>query len=323
MQTITNQKLKWSWPGNILAKEILLKYFNNQILPHSLIFAGSSQIGKLDTAIDFAHLVLCENGEIDCKKCSKCKYRNISGGNIEIVDNDGLIVIDEVREWRKNFSRSDYDGNYRFLIINRPESMNKESANAFLKLLEEPGKNIVFILVTSKLYRIIDTIKSRSVILNFNRLAISDIDKSKLGGNEFTNIELLNLAMGKVKLIEKIKSVSKRKYLENVVNFWKLVFAPVYVKKEQIDKILKANGQLLKLLNFWEGCVRDLLLFRFGKKEKCWWQDDKLFELYSKINISTEKLIEFMDEAANLRINLNKGYAKKTWLLNLLIRLYL
>lgn len=320
---VQKERKNWRVAGHELPKLYLENCVEFGNIPHSIIFAGPKNIGKLDMAIDFAHLILCGNKQVDCGKCFFCRKKTYDQGNIIVEMGEKVIGIDMVREWKEAFNKSDFGGDYRLMIVDQIQRMTKESINAFLKILEEPGKKIVFLLITNRLHTVLDTIVSRSVVLNFGQLDLESMKKNIGDETDFSERELINLSMGKLNTLQKISGVPKKKLIDNVYNFWKLVFSPVVTKKIYVEKLLAVNGALSRSMYFWEGCSRDLLLYKKMGKEKCWWQDEKLFKLYNKINIGETDLISFMDNLAEFRLRKDKGVNKKLWLVDLLVSLYI
>ncbi len=81
-----------------------------------------------------------------------------------------FIGIDTIRELKKESGFKLYEGMRKVFIISQADQMRVEAANALLKLLEEPPANLVLILTTANIHRILPTIKSRCQLLRFERL---------------------------------------------------------------------------------------------------------------------------------------------------------
>ena len=84
--------------------------------------------------------------------------------------------IENIQEWlRKPMSYHRVEGRYRIAILIGAERIREDAANAFLKLLEEPGKQSVFILITDRVDHLLPTILSRCQQIRFDPLESSDI----------------------------------------------------------------------------------------------------------------------------------------------------
>jgi DNA polymerase-3 subunit delta' len=158
-----------------------------QQLPHALLISGPRGIGKFDLARAFAESLLCENltdsGEA-CGKCLACGW--LAQGNHpdlrrlqpEVVAADAggavaegsdagkkkpsqQITIDQVRGLDDFLHVGTHRHGARLVLLNPAEAMNRPTANALLKSLEEPIDNTLFILVTSEPSRLLPTIRSR------------------------------------------------------------------------------------------------------------------------------------------------------------------
>lgn len=88
-----------------------------------------------------------------------------------------FIGIDTIRDLKKESAFKLYEGKRKVFIISEAETMRVEAANALLKLLEEPPANLVLILATANIHRLLPTIKSRCQMLRFERLPEATIRK--------------------------------------------------------------------------------------------------------------------------------------------------
>ena len=148
-------------------------------VPHAYLFAGAQGIGKRTCALAFAAALNCETGaESACGKCQSC--RKILGGNhpdLIVVEPTGqFIKIDQVRQVSKLARSSPYEGRYRVIVFDGADALNPSAANALLKTLEEPGKNMVLVLVTANPEQLLPTVLSRCQRINFNPLSPEQIE---------------------------------------------------------------------------------------------------------------------------------------------------
>ena len=87
------------------------------------------------------------------------------------------ISVDDVRRMKSFFQLSSADGNWRVCIIDSLDEMNKYSLNSLLKILEEPPEKSIFFLISHRVGGLLDTIKSRSRLLDFKPLATSQLEQ--------------------------------------------------------------------------------------------------------------------------------------------------
>lgn len=149
---------------------------NNKI-HNSYLFSGPYGTGKTTLARVFSKSLNCTN--IDkinpCNECDSCKNVNLKN-NIDIIEINAALKtkVDNIRDLIISTNYAPIHSRYKIYIIDEVHMLSINSFNALLKNLEEPNKYTKYILVTTKLTKIPDTILSRC--LNFNLKKISDKD---------------------------------------------------------------------------------------------------------------------------------------------------
>lgn len=101
-------------------------------------------------------------------------------------NSNALIRINQIRKLQEYLSLTNYSAFYRFIIVPDAEKMKVEASNAFLKMLEEPPKATVIILITHDINSLLPTILSRGQKVKFNKLNVEDI--SEILVNKFSMI---------------------------------------------------------------------------------------------------------------------------------------
>jgi len=104
-----------------------------------------------------------------------------------IIPGGQEILIEHVRALRQEFRLTSFSGGWRVVILSQADRLRVEAANAFLKLLEEPPDDVMFILTSSHESRLLSTIVSRCQVLRFQQLPINlimDELKTRFKANE-------------------------------------------------------------------------------------------------------------------------------------------
>ncbi|NPA13232.1 MAG: DNA polymerase III subunit gamma/tau [Aquificae bacterium] len=152
----------------VVGQEAIVKTLSNAIklnrLSHAYIFAGSRGLGKTTTARILAKCLNCEKGITPepCGKCENCvEIDKGSFPDLYEIDAASNRGIDDIRSIRDNVSYAPIKGRYKVYIIDEAHMLTREAFNALLKTLEEPPPNNLFILATTELHKIPETIRSR------------------------------------------------------------------------------------------------------------------------------------------------------------------
>ncbi|MFC5301132.1 DNA polymerase III subunit delta' [Azospira restricta] len=151
-------------------------------LPHSLLLGGARGLGKFDLARAFAASLLCENPQPNGEACGQCLACNwLSQGNhpdFRLLQPEALaeaegegeeggkkasqqITIDQVRGLDDFLHVGTHRAGLRVVLVCPAEAMNRNTANALLKTLEEPAPDTLFLLVSHEPERLLPTIRSR------------------------------------------------------------------------------------------------------------------------------------------------------------------
>lgn len=281
--------------------------------PHALLFAGPKGTGKTSTARLVAKILNCQNppsgglGE-PCNNCSNCLEIN-RGSSMTVVELDGASNrgIEDIRSLRETVKLSPPTGRTKVYIIDEAHMLTTEAFNALLKTLEEPPEHVVFILATTELYRLPQTIRSRATLINFSQASKEEIMQSlkRIIKNEKLEIEngvldlIVNFAEGSfrdaIKIMEQL-ATEKKITLEQTKNFFKEnlanpdVLINFLIKKdikgalEEIDLLSQKGTNLKQFTIQLIETLRLILLAKFGVGEK---QDD--------LDINTEQLKRLID----------------------------
>lgn len=160
----------------LTGNEKMLVTVNNFIaekrIPHAILIEGDFGTGKHTLAKFIAKAIVCSDNEAPCCKCSNCHLAEIdSHPDIAIIkplDGKKNIAIDQIRELRNEAIVKPHQALKRVFIIDCAENLNELSQNALLKILEEPPKTVMFIIIAESKSSLLNTIISRSTILSLN-----------------------------------------------------------------------------------------------------------------------------------------------------------
>lgn len=158
--------------------EILKSQIVNDKVSHAYIFSGSRGTGKTTAAKVFAKALNCLNrkGAEPCNECEACKTIN-SGSTTDVVEMDAASnnSVDDIRAIKQEVIYATTGLKYKVYIIDEVHMLSSQAFNALLKTLEEPPKNVVFILATTAEHKIIPTILSRCMRFEFKKIEEEDI----------------------------------------------------------------------------------------------------------------------------------------------------
>jgi DNA polymerase III gamma/tau subunit len=139
----------------ILGHERQLKYletvYKNSRLAHAYLFYGPEGVGKCTVAREFAEKLVKDPAQVI----------------ILTTEGSRDIPIDDIRELKRKLSFAPQADEWRVVIIDGVEHLSIPAANAFLKLLEEPGERTLLLLISSALELVLPTIRSRTQAIRF------------------------------------------------------------------------------------------------------------------------------------------------------------
>ena len=165
------------------SKEILSafeKEVKQNKISASYLFYGDKRVDLLFYALEFSKMVMTKDVEDEEeKKNIEKRIENFQYSDIEVINRKNEnIKIDEVRELIYDAIESAYSSPKKIFILCGIENLRKESSNALLKILEEPPKDVYFILLARSL-NIISTIKSRTIKFHLEGASNEELGVSK------------------------------------------------------------------------------------------------------------------------------------------------
>ena len=254
--------------------EDLSKLFKKDKLPNKIILSGEKGVGKATLAYHLINFILSEdedykynykNNIINPENKSYKLIQNKSNPNFNLIDvlqERKNIDINQIRDLIVKLNKSSFNKKKRFVLIDNIELLNINSANALLKILEEPNEDINFILINNN-KRALSTLKSRC--LNFKVYLTKD-----------QSIRIINQVLN-----DDIHNIINNKLLDNYITPGKLFKIKKFSEEHLLDLVNLNLNEFLKKI------FRD----KIYKKDKSIIEIVYSFiELYFRNNISSENI---------------------------------
>lgn len=169
---------------DVIGQEHITTTLKNEIkngrIAHAYLFSGTRGTGKTTCAKIFSKALNCkdlQDGE-PCNVCDNC-IRIDSGLSLDVMEQDAATnnKVDDIRDLIDEVQYPPQEGKYKVYILDEAHMLTMGAVNAFLKTLEEPPENVVFILATTDPQKLPITILSRCQRFDFKRIKASDIEK--------------------------------------------------------------------------------------------------------------------------------------------------
>ena len=182
----------------VRGQDAICTTLKNQVLSgrisHAYLFCGTRGTGKTSIAKIMARAVNCENPTKGnpCNACPSC-LGIIREGSVNVLEMDAASNngVDNIRDIKERIQYPPSEGKYRVFIIDEVHMLSLSAFNALLKTLEEPPSYVIFILATTEVQKLPQTILSRCQRYDFRRISAKVIEKrlSELVREEGIEIE--------------------------------------------------------------------------------------------------------------------------------------
>ena len=295
---------------------------NQDKVSASYLFYGDKRVDLLSYALMFSKMIMTKNIQNDAEKGKIERLIDISQHpDIEIINkNNENIKIDEVREIIYSSIESSFNSPKKIFILCGIENLRKESSNALLKILEEPPKNVYFILL-SRTLNIIPTIKSRTIKFHLSGMNNEELGVSKeiyyfFDGNENDILEFKrqNLSLDDIQF--QINTVED---ILQIVTEMKNYTSGEFAVKNSLDLTIKYNKSIeliAQRIRFWE--LENVYFFINEIENELKKEKEFLIDFLSKIIINAKNSVETEDlkNLINLKNSIRNNVNIKSVLFN-------
>lgn len=264
-------------------------------LAHAYLFIGPRGTGKTSLARLFARSLNCTNrkdGESEpCNDCENCKLI-LAGRSMDIIEIDAAshTGVDNVRDniiANSQIPPFNSDG-YKVFIIDEVHMLSKSAFNALLKTLEEPPKKVIFILATTEVHKVPETIISRCQRFDLKKIPIKDIVKRMTEIVEWEKVQVSEKILSEIarrsegclrdaeSLLGQVISISGGKVTDELASMvlpnsnWQAIDAlteALRVKNlatalNQINKLVEEGADLNIFISDFIDYIRQIMLYK-------------------------------------------------------------
>ncbi len=358
--------------GQEKIKHFFENAINSGRLSHAYLFYGIEGTGKVAAAFEIAKWLNCQgDAEKPCNKCKSCiKINKMEHPDVDYImpvfirksenkkpeqiaeeiylkkrekvespykrvtfEGNTSISIDTIRDVKSSSVFKPFEGKKKVVIISNAEKMTLDAANSILKLLEEPPKDLIFILTATDLGMIIPTIKSRCTKIKFSPLSNDEIMFSLIKYFNINDKEseiIANISTGSyTKALEYLQEgiEEENEFAEKLLEIILLKDSKIYLDyAEELSnrKNLKFVKDVLTIINLW---IKDAIHYKITEAEKTdiinnpiinQLSDNLYFEELELVNNEIEKSIDLINKniylyliIINLVINVRKILNKR------------
>jgi DNA polymerase-3 subunit delta' len=299
-------------------------------MPHAMLLAGPSGIGKRMVASMLATTLLCSGAKSGpCGTCQSCQQVNYgTHPDLLVVCPDGAnIKIEQIRNLQHEVAMTPYVSARRVCIIDGAELMRVEAANSLLKVLEEPVGDVVFILVAANKQMLLQTIISRCMTIDFQPL-IHNILSQALTDKGFSSMQsevAAKLSRGRMgtalTMLEPDGFAVRDQAAQILESLFQGGMKSVWDTAATLEKI--ERKELLQLIGYFTYLLRDFLMIVTRQEQDVLFNIDLAQWLSEQSDRwSEEGLLQALKVVENARRALNANANARLTSEALLIKIY-
>lgn len=283
----------WQTVGQDRAVAALQRALAGGRRAHAYLLAGPPQVGKATLARELAQALNCDGAEPPCHECTPCR-RIAAGIHADVqtvtVDTSGDGAVHKsIRIWQitqregedgwtvqRAASLRPFEGRCRVIIFDPADAMTEQAQNAFLKTLEEPPPDVVFVLVTALPHLLLPTVRSRCQRLDLRPLPVAAAQAAlveRWGLPEQRAEVLARLSRGRLgwaiaAQADEEMLRARREALMDIRNLAQRSLAERFARANDLaGRFGRQREAVLEVLDLWGQWWRDVLLAAAGCQE--------------------------------------------------------
>jgi DNA polymerase-3 subunit gamma/tau len=169
--------------ADVVGQEHVVRTLSNAVeqgrVHHAYLFVGSRGTGKTSMAKILAASLNCQNGGPTVTPCGTCEscVTIASATSLDVVEMDAASnnSVDDIRDLRERVGYAPVGGRHKVYILDEAHMLTTAAWNAFLKTLEEPPPNTIFVLATTEANKVLPTVVDRCHRFDFARPGVPQI----------------------------------------------------------------------------------------------------------------------------------------------------
>ena len=253
--------------GHHLILDFLKKSQAKNKLAHAYLFVGPAHIGKRTTALAFIQSLIGQDVTEDAHPdvlIIKPGIQETDKGKREAE-----ITIEQIRSVKKQLSLSPHQAEYKVVLIDRAERMNRQAANSLLKTLEEPSQKSLLILISPSAHLLLPTIVSRCQLIKFLPVKAEEIKKALAQENTLPEKDFekaVSLSAGRpgiaCRYLKEPVLLKEQDIL--MTDLREILKSDLNKRFQYAEQMAKDTGQAKEILQWWLLWFRDLALVGCG-----------------------------------------------------------
>ena len=346
---VSARKYRPSKFDEVIGQKDIVRILKNEIIndkvAHAYLFYGPRGTGKTSTARIFANVLNCENAvKNNGEQCGCCPFCENTKNSIPFFELDAASnnSVEDIRRISDEARTISIFSKYKVFIIDEIHMLSQAAFNAFLKTLEEPKNNVVFILATTEFHKVPSTVVSRCQIMHFKLIPekiiitqlqkILDIEKIKYDDEALSLIsrqafgsmrDALSILDALIGSSSDYLSIEKVQNTLNILDKDKFFTLLEKLIKEDYENIFSLTNEILNNgfdgLYFLNGFLEFFMNIFYEKNGLQKTTSEKYESISKDISLNTlTQILELFDKTiSNYRESLNKKLYIELFLIKL------